>query len=331
LHGLWLSSLYLSAYFVCKGHETTSTAGNHIMKIGLSGTGRMGTAMGLHLIDNQHDLSVWNRTASKTRELVKAGASAAKIPAALAEASDLIINIVIDDKAAKAVYEGKDGILSGNLKGKLVIEMSTLMPDTTKALEAKIKAKGGAFLECPVGGSVAPARSGNLIGMAGGTPAAFKRGKPVLETLCRRVDRVGNVGAGAAMKLAINLPLLTYWEALGEAMSLTEKAGIKSSLAADILADSSGAAKVGPARIPWITDAINGKLHKNVAFDVAGAAKDATLMCALAKHFGVDAPAINATRLAYRKASSSVWGGRDFALLSAWRVLQNERPKSKRA
>ena len=301
------------------------------MKIGLSGTGRMGTAMGLHLMDNKHKLAVWNRTSRKTRELVKAGATACKTPATVVNESDLILNIVIDDKAAKAVYEGKDGILSGDLKGKLVIEMSTLMPETTKALEKKIKAKGGAFLECPVGGSVAPARSGNLIGMAGGTPATFKRAKPVLETLCRRVDRVGHVGTGAAMKLAINLPLLTYWEALGEAMSLTEKAGIKSALAADILADSSGAAKVGPARIPWITDAINGKMQKNVAFDVAGAAKDASLMCALAKHFGVDAPAINTTRLAYRKAADSVWSGRDFALLSAWRVLQNKKPKSKRA
>lgn len=301
------------------------------MKIGLSGTGRMGTAMGLHLMEQKHKLAVWNRTARKTKDLTAAGATAQATPAALVESSDLIINIVIDDKAAKAVYEGRDGILSANLKGKLVVEMSTLLPETTQALEKKIKAKGGAFLECPVGGSVAPARSGNLIGMAGGTPAAFKRARPVLEQLCRRVDRVGNVGAGAAMKLAINLPLLTYWEALGEAMSLTEKAGIKSSLAADILADSSGAAKVGPARIPWITDAINGKMHKNVAFDVAGAAKDATLMCALAKHFGVDAPAINATRLAYRKAAASVWGGRDFALLSAWRVLQNKKPKSKRA
>lgn len=301
------------------------------MNIGLSGTGRMGTAMGLHLMEQKHKLTVWNRTAKKTKELTAAGATAHSNPAALVESADLIINIVIDDKAAKAVYEGRDGILSANLKGKLVVEMSTLLPETTQALEKKIKAKGGAFLECPVGGSVAPARSGNLIGMAGGTPAAFKRAKPVLEQLCRRVDRVGNVGAGAAMKLAINLPLLTYWEALGEAMSLTEKAGIKSSLAADILADSSGAAKVGPARIPWITDAINGKMHKNVAFDVAGAAKDATLMCALAKHFGVDAPAINATRLAYRKAAASVWGGRDFALLSAWRVLQNKKPKSRRA
>ncbi len=301
------------------------------MKIGLSGTGRMGTAMGLNLMEQGHDLAVWNRTAKKTRELIGAGAAACDSPADLVAASDMVINIVIDDKAANAVYGGRNGLLSGNIKGKLFVEMSTLLPQTTKALEKKIKAKGGAFLECPVGGSVAPARQGNLLGMAGGSPATYKKAKPVLEQLCRRVDRVGDVGAGAAMKLAINLPLLTYWEALGEAMSLTEKAGIKGALAADILADSSGAAKVGPARIPWIMDAVKGKTHKNVAFDIAGAAKDATLMCALAKHFKVDAPAINATRLAYTKAAKGIWGARDFALLSAWRVLQNKKPKSKRA
>ncbi|MBO6782890.1 MAG: NAD(P)-dependent oxidoreductase [Alphaproteobacteria bacterium] len=301
------------------------------MKIGLSGTGRMGTAMGLNLMEHGHELAVWNRTSKKTRELVSTGATACDSPADLVAASDLVINIVIDDKAAKAVYEGRNGLLSGDIKGTLFVEMSTLLPETTKALEKKVKAKGGTFLECPVGGSVAPARQGNLLGMAGGSPAAYRKAKPVLEQLCRRVDRVGDVGAGAAMKLAINLPLLTYWEALGEAMSLTEKAGIKGSLAADILADSSGAAKVAPARIPWVMDAVKGKMHKNVAFDIAGAAKDATLMCALAKHFKVDAPAINATRLAYRKAAKGSWGGRDFALLSAWRVLQNKKPKSKRA
>lgn len=298
------------------------------MKIGFSGTGRMGVAMCLHLIDNKHSLTVWNRTTRKTKPVVDAGATRVGSPAALFETNDIVINIVIDDKAAKTVYGGRDGILSADLKGKLVVEMSTLMPDTTKALEAKVKAKGGKFLECPVGGSVAPARSGNLLGMAGGAPAAYKRALPILETLCRRVDRVGPVGAGTAMKLAINLPLLTYFEALGEALSITEKAGVKRSLAADILADSSGAAKVAPARIPWIIDAIGGKIPKEVGFDIAGAAKDATLMSKLAKQYGFEVPAINATRKAYTEAAAGPWGDRDFGLLSAWRVLQNKKRKS---
>jgi 3-hydroxyisobutyrate dehydrogenase len=298
------------------------------MNIGFSGTGRMGAAMCLHLMENENKLTVWNRTAKRAKPIVDTGAKLVKTPAELFASNDIVINIVIDDKAAKAVYEHRDGLLSANLKGKLVVEMSTLMPDTSKALETKVKAKGGTFLECPVGGSVAPARSGNLIGMAGGSPAAYKRALPVLETLCRRVDRVGSVGAGTAMKLAINLPLLTYFEALGEALSITEKAGVRRSLAADILADSSGAAKVAPARIPRIIDAIGGKIPKEVGFDIAGAAKDATLMSKLARQFGIEVPVINATKRAYVEAASGTWGSRDFGLLSAWRVLQSKKHKT---
>jgi 3-hydroxyisobutyrate dehydrogenase len=279
------------------------------MNIGFCGTGRMGAAMCLHLMENKHKLTVWNRTARKAKPVVKAGATQVQTPAGLFAENDIVINIVIDDKAAKTAYESRDGLLSANPKGKLVVEMSTLMPDTTKALEAKVRAKGGTFLECPVGGSVPPARSGNLLGMAGGSPAAYKRALTVLQTLCRRVDRVGPVGAGTAMKLAINLPLLTYFEALGESLAITEKAGVKRSLAADILADSSGAAKVAPARIPWIIAAIGGKIPKEVGFDIAGAAKDATLMSRLARQFDIEVPAINATPLAYVEAASGPWGG----------------------
>lgn len=300
------------------------------MKIGLCGTGRMGTAMAEYLMEQKHKLTVWNRTPRKASGLVKAGATRVDTPADLFDDTDMVISMLIDDKAAKAVYEGRDGILSRDLKGKLVVEMSTLMPDTTRRLEKLVKAKGGAFLECPVGGSTAPARTGNLIGMAGGTPAAYKRARPVLEQLCKRVDRVGPVGAGAAMKLAINLPLLNYFAALGEAIAITEKAGINRKLAGDILADSSGAARVAGARIPWNMAAIGGKVRKGGGFDVAGGAKDAAQMCKLAAQFGFDAPNINATRRSYQAAVADGWGERDFALLPAWRVAQSKKRKSKK-
>lgn len=300
------------------------------MKIGLCGTGRMGTAMAEHLMEKKHRLTVWNRTPSKTRTLVSAGADRVDTPAEVFDHADLVISMLIDDKAAKAVYEGRDGILSRNLKGKFVIEMSTMMPKTTQRLEKLVEAKGGAFLECPVGGSTAPARTGNLIGMAGGTPTAYKRAQPVLEQLCKRVDRVGPVGAGATMKLAINLPLLTYWEALGEAIALIEKAGINRKLAGDILADSSGAARVAALRIPWNMAAIGGNVRKGGGFDVAGGAKDATQMCKLAAQYGFDAPAINATRRSYQAAVADGWGERDFALLPAWRVAQSKKCKPRK-
>lgn len=297
------------------------------MKIGICGTGRMGVAMGERLIEKGHTLAVWNRTARKAKPLVDAGAVRVATPAALFDAADLVIAITADDKAAKAIYEGRDGILSAALKGKLVVEMSTLTPDTNKRLEALVRGAGGAFLECPVGGSVAPARQGNLLGMAGGTPAAWKRARPVLEDLCRKVDRMGPVGAGATMKLAINLPLLTYFEALGEAISLSESAGVKRALAAEFLAESSGAAKVAPARIPTIMDAVGGKLPKAVSFDLAGAAKDAALMVATARKAGFAVPAIDAARKSLATAAKGPWGKRDFSMLAAWRATESRKAK----
>ena len=297
------------------------------MKIGLCGTGNMGAAMGARLMEKKHKLTVWNRTRRRAKPLVDDGAVFAETPAALFDDNDVVINITIDDKAVKSVYTRRDGILSANLKGKLVIEMSTLLPETTRELAEQVKAAGGTFVECPVGGSVAPARSGNLLGMAGGTPAAYKRAKPILDQLCRRLDRVGPVGAGNTMKLAINLPLLAYWEALGEAISLTETAGIKRTLAADILADSSGAAKVGPPRLPWIMDAIGGKFPKSAGFQMSGGAKDASQMVALARANGFEVPVIDATRKSYKQAAKGVWAGRDFALLAAWRAIQSKKGK----
>ena len=297
------------------------------MKIGLCGTGNMGAAMGARLMEKKHKLTVWNRTRRRAKPLVDDGAVFAETPAALFDDNDVVINITIDDKAVKSVYTRRAGILSANLKGKLVIEMSTLLPETTRELAEQVKAAGGTFVECPVGGSVAPARSGNLLGMAGGTPAAYKRAKPILDQLCRRLDRVGPVGAGNTMKLAINLPLLAYWGALGEAISLTETAGIKRTLAADILADSSGAAKVGPPRLPWIMDAIGGKFPKSAGFQMSGGAKDASQMVALARANGFEVPVIAATRKSYKQAAKGVWAGRDFALLAAWRAIQSKKGK----
>ncbi|MEK9661496.1 MAG: NAD(P)-dependent oxidoreductase, partial [Alphaproteobacteria bacterium] len=272
-----------------------------------------------------HTLTVWNRTARRAKPLVDAGARRAASPAALFEACDLVIVITIDDKSARAVYEGKGGLLSAPLRGKLVVEMSTLTPDTNKRLEGLVRGAGGLFLECPVGGSVAPARQGNLLGMAGGTPAAWKRAQPVLEQLCRKVERLGPVGAGSTMKLAVNLPLLTYFEALGEAISLSESAGIKRAQAAEFLAESSGAAKVAGPRIPGVMDAVAGKPPKAVSFDIAGAAKDATLMVATARKAGFHLPAIDAARKSLAEAAKSPWGARDFSLLAAWRVLQSRK------
>src|SRR6185436_5190640 len=114
---------------------------------------------------------------------------------------DAVLTILTDAAAIDAVYNGRDGLLSGAASGKLFIEMSTVSSATERALAPAVAAKGAALVECPVGGSTAPARDGKLFGFLGGSDADAARARPILEQLCRRVEHVGGIGAGAAMKL----------------------------------------------------------------------------------------------------------------------------------
>src|SRR5262249_54873235 len=144
-------------------------------------------------------------------------------------------------------------------KGKLFIEMSTVRPEVQKQLNKLVKDKGAALIECPVGGTIGPAKEGKLFGFVGGEPADVARAKPVLDQMCRRVEHVGPIGAGTRMKLAINLPLLVYWQALGEALSLVRDLNVDPARLMDILADTSGAAGMMKNRAPIIAAAIGGK------------------------------------------------------------------------
>ncbi|MDB5596936.1 MAG: Hgd 2, partial [Hyphomicrobiales bacterium] len=120
------------------------------MKIGLCGTGRMGSAIVLRLLETSHEVTVWNRDAHKTESLVAAGAKAAPTAAAVAQASDIVITMLLNADAIESVYAGEAGLLSTSLQGKLVIDMSTVLPETEEQLAERVRAAGGAFVECPV-------------------------------------------------------------------------------------------------------------------------------------------------------------------------------------
>src|SRR5262249_17476126 len=195
-------------------------------KIAIAGTGKMGAAIAQRLMEVGHKVTVWNRSADKLKPLTAAGAAAAATPAELARDAEAVITILTDAAAIDAVYAGASGLLAPDVRGKLFIEMSTVQPQTQVALAAKGRAKGGAFVECPVGGSTSPARQGKLIGLMGAEPADAARAKPILEQLCRRLEHCGPVGSGAVMKLTINMPLMIYWQALGEALALCRPLGL---------------------------------------------------------------------------------------------------------
>jgi 3-hydroxyisobutyrate dehydrogenase len=172
--------------------------------------------------------------------LAAAGATVAASARELASFSDLVITMLTDAPAIDAAYHGAGGLLAGEVRGKLFVDMSTVRPEVERALAARVRARGAALIDCPVGGTVGPARDGKLFGFVGGDADDVARAKPVLDQLCRRVEHVGAVGAGASMKLAINLPLLVYYQALGEALSLCDSLKLDPARLVDIFADTSG-------------------------------------------------------------------------------------------
>jgi 3-hydroxyisobutyrate dehydrogenase len=244
------------------------------MKIGVCGTGRMGSAIAQRLMSVGHQVSVWNRDQGKTRPLVDAGAKLSPTPAALVDSCEAVVVMLLNDAASEAVYRSANGILQAKLSGKLVIDMSTLRPDTMQALGVAVIQKGGSFVESPVGGSTAPAKEGKLFALVGGTDVDVARAKPVLEQLCRRIEHIGAPGAGATMKLAVNLPLLVYWQALGESLTICKPLNLPADRLIDILSDTAGAPTAMKGRGAVIAKVLGGAPLGPTAFGLSAARKD---------------------------------------------------------
>jgi len=282
-----------------------------LLKIGIAGTGRMGAAIAARLLGLGREVAVWNRTADRTRPLAEAGASVAASPAELATSVDIVITILTDAAAIESVYAGAGGLLAGGLGGKLAIEMSTVRPETEEALAARVRAKGGAMVDCPVGGSVGPAKEGKLFGFVGGEADDVARARPVLEQVCRRIEHVGSVGAGARMKLAINLPLLVYWEAFAEALALIAPLGLEPARVIDILADTSGGPNVLKTRGAARAAAMAGTAPASVSVDIETMRKDLRTMVEEAAAAGLTLPVTARALDCYDAVAQAGEGGRD--------------------
>lgn len=258
------------------------------MNIGIAGIGRMGTAIAQRLLEHGHRVGVWNRTRSKAEVLAPLGASVASSPAQLAAGADIVLSILTDAQAIAAAYDAPDGLLSGSINSKLFVEMSTVRPETQRALAMRVRNKGAAMLDCPVGGTTGPAREGKLLGFVGGDARDLERALPVLTQLCRRIEHVGPVGAGASLKLAINLPLLVYWQAFGEALALCQPLGLEPERLVSIFADSSGGPNILKTRGGMLADAMRGKAPANTTFNIDSIRKDLATMLEEAHALGYE-------------------------------------------
>jgi len=290
-------------------------------RIGIIGTGRMGTAIAKRLLGLGYHVSVWNRSAAGRVGAIEAGAVGADDLAALCQSSDILISSLTNYEALCAVHQGATGLLAQDLAGKLYIEMSTLLPDEQIALAADVVAAGCGYVDCPVGGTVAPALNGALLGMAGGEPASWERAHPVMEGLCKRVEHLGPVGTGAAMKLAVNLPLAIYWATLGEAMTMLKTQGISNATAASLLGDSSAGPVVLKNRMELIVKTLDGT-DQIGTFDVNGFHKDLSLALKWAEHLGTPMQVSGAVQKVYEQAIETGLGAFDGSSVSRFIVAK---------
>src|SRR5438067_5850819 len=293
------------------------TRGEALMQIGIAGLGRMGAAVAARLMEVGHTVTVWNRTPDKAKPLIDAGAKQVETPEDLAEHSEVVITLLTDADAIDHVYNGEHGLLAGDVHDKMFIEMSTVRPEVEIALANVVRAGGGRFVECPVGGTTGPARQGKLFGFMGAEPGDAELAKPILDQLCRRLEHVGPVGNGALAKFTINMPLMIYYQALGEALSMARGMGLPPDPLREILAHSSGAPTMMKARAPTVARMMKGE-DTPVTFDLAGCIKDLQSMQTEASARGISLPLVERTLACMEESAAKGLGGKEAAAHSVY-------------
>lgn len=222
------------------------------MIIGWIGLGNMGVPMASNLIRAGFEVYVYNRTKSKAEPLLEMGAHFVDQPEQLYRTCDIVITMVSDDQAVKEIYTGANSFLQTATPGKIAIDMSTVSPDTSKALAQACAKRGVSFLDAPVSGSVQPAKEGNLIIMVGGEEQTYLKAKPIFEVLGKMSLFLGENGSGSNAKLAINLLLAITVEGLAETVLFAEQRGIRKEDMLSIITESAVGTPIARMKQPSI-------------------------------------------------------------------------------
>lgn len=205
-------------------------------KIAFLGLGAMGARMATRLVEARFEVAVWNRDAGKADALVAAGARRAASPAEAARAADIVVSMVTDDVAAEAVWLAPGtGAVAALRPGVVAIECSTVSPNWIARLAAAVAARGAAFLDAPVAGSLPQAETGKLVFMVGGEADVLERARPVLAPLAVDVIHAGGIGQGAVLKLAVNGYFAAQLASLAELLGFLARNGFDAIEAADLL------------------------------------------------------------------------------------------------
>jgi len=259
-------------------------------RIGFVGLGSMGSRVARRLLDRGYPMTVYNRTTAKMEPLRAAGALPRNSPRAVAEESDVVLYSLADDAAVSDVVLGPDGLLSGARPGAVFVDLSTVLPETSRAMAAAAEPKGVAVMDAPVSGSTPQAQEGMLAIFVGGDRQIYAAQTSILDVLGRHVY-MGRHGAGATMKLVANTLLGLGMEALAEAAALGRKAGLDTRAMLDALGHTS---VVSPSQKGKFDNMIRGEYPATFALRLMS--KDFGLVLRLAESLSVAMPAVAAAR-----------------------------------
>jgi len=278
--------------------------------LGFIGLGVMGGQMVNRLIGKGHTVTGYNRTRSKAQPLVDRGMKWADSPRAVAAAADVTFAMVTNSAALGTIAEGPDGVLAGLSKGKVFVDMSTVSPNVSRSLAAKVREKGADMVDAPVSGSVITLQEGKLSVMVGGRRETFERLKPVLQDIGPKVTYVGDNGLALSMKIAINLSLATQMMAFSEGVLLAEKSGIARETAVDVLMHSAVASPMIQYRGPFVL-----QQPDEAWFDVNMMQKDMLLALEMGRQLDVPLPTTAVSNEFLTAARGMGLAKRDFAVV----------------
>ena len=285
------------------------------MTVTVVGMGRMGGAMVATLRRAGFPVRVWNRTAAAAEDVgERSGAAVAETARDAVTGADVVISSLADDDAVLEAYTGTSGVVAGLHEGQIVLEMSTIAPQTVRRVASLVEEHGATLLDAPVSGSVPAVEKGELTIMVGGDGSALDRARPVLDALATKVFHVGAQGSGATVKLAVNSLVHAIDVGLSEALVLAEKAGVERSAAYDVFA-------AGAAAAPFV-------LYKRAAFEHPDEtpaaflldlmAKDLDLILDLAREVGARMDQATQNRKTVGQALAAGFEGRDLSAVAEY-------------
>jgi 3-hydroxyisobutyrate dehydrogenase-like beta-hydroxyacid dehydrogenase len=258
-------------------------------ELGFIGIGYMGRPIARRLFETGFRLTAYDRDHSKAEELIQYGGKAAQSVSELSSSCDVVLSCLPSDEAVLDVYRGPDGVFANGHRGSLVIDLSTVYPETSQELARLGSERGIDVLDVTISGSTPVAQKGLLTLFGGGDRACFEAAEPIFRSIAQKYFYLGPSGSGATMKLVVNSLLGIGMQAIAEAVALGEKAGLDRHRLLDVLSQT---AVIAPAHVGKLQRAMNSNYSPQ--FPIRLMNKDFGLILELAATVGARMPAAGA-------------------------------------